>query len=73
MREAALSQQKREASEKKTKSLFGHRLMVSLPWRKNQLRPWTLVSGSFSTHFCGLGLIILPSRRAANPGKGWAL
>ena len=57
--EAGVSPQKRKASDKKTKSLFGLKLMVNLLWRKKQLRLWTLVSGCFSTNFCGLGFLRL--------------
>ena len=64
-----MSPQKRKASDKKTKSLFGLKLMVNLLWRKKQLRLWTLVSGCFSTNFCGLGLIIPLSCRTANAGN----
>lgn len=49
--------------------LFGLKVMVNFPGRRKQLRPWTLVSGSFSTNFRGLGLIILPCWSTANTGN----
>lgn len=64
-----MSQRKREISEKKTMSLFGLKLIVNPPSRKEQFRAWTLVSGSFPTNCCGPGLIILLSWRTANTGN----